>query len=261
MATHPTDIERFFFDNNGYLLLEEFLPTALVESLITVVERTIERRRNNQSNHEHHPAFPDQLGKVNARVMHLLAEDPLFLDLLDYKPTMEYVYNLFNQMPHLHSTDVIYEVEPEDHHGRGWHIDGIQDGFRNLQPHIPFLQFKVGYFLSDMSAPDQGNLTLVPGSHKSFVNPDVAKGMPGAVQLCGGPGTAVLFHNALWHSAGPFIRRGGKRTILYYGYEHPWMLACAEQWRYDKAFLHRLTQAQRRFFHGFVFEPPEYRWG
>ena len=49
--------------------------------------------------------------------------------------------------------------------------------------------------------------------------------------------------------------------MLYYGYEHPWMLACAEQWRYDQAFLQGLSPVQRRFFHGFVFDPPEYRWG
>ncbi len=261
MPKHPTDAERFLFDNNGYLVLEEFLPTTLVESLNAALERTIERRRDPKFSREHHPAFADRLDTANVRVMHLLAEDPLFLDLLDYEPMMAYVHGLFNEMPHLHSTDAFYEVEPADYHGQGWHIDGIQDGFRNFQPHIPLLQFKVGYLLNDMSAPDQGNLTLVPGSHKSLVEPDAENGMPGAVQICGRPGTAVLFHNAVWHSSGPFTRRGGKRVILYYGYEHPWMLACAEQWRYDQAFLQTLTPEQRRFFHGFVFDPPEYRWG
>ena len=117
------------------------------------------------------------------------------------------------------------------------------------------------YYLSDMSEPDQGNLTLVPGSHKALVDPD-AQAMQdqtlfdGALQVCGGPGTAVIFHNAVWHTAGPFSRDGGKRVMLYYGYEHPWMLACAEQWRYDKAFLRGLSEAQRRFFHGlFLIRP------
>ncbi len=261
MADHPTDAERFLFDNNGYLVLEEFLPPTLIESLNAALERTIERRREPQFSREHDPAFADRLDTANVRIMHLLAEDPLFLDLLDYEPMMAYVHGLFNEMPHLHSTDAFFEVEPADYHGQGWHIDGIQDGFRNFQPHIPLLQFKVGYLLNDMSAPDQGNLILVPGSHKSLVEPDATKGMPGAVQICGRPGTAVLFHNAVWHSSGPFKRPGGKRVILYYGYEHPWMLACAEQWRYDQAFLQTLTPPQRRFFHGFVFDPPEYRWG
>ena len=258
---HPTQAERFLFDNNGYLVLEDFLAPALVDSLNAALARTITRRRDPGFKRAHDPAFEDKLGSKNARVMHLLAEDPLFLDMLDYEPMMAYVHGLFNEMPHLHSTDAFYEVERANYHGQGWHTDGIQHGFRNFMPHIPLLQFKVGYYLNDMTDPDQGNLTLVPGSHKSLVEPDAESGMPGAVQICGRPGTAVLFHNAVWHSAGPFTRQGGKRVILYYGYEHPWMLACAEQWRYDRDFLNSLTPAQRRFFHGFVFDPPEYRWG
>jgi ectoine hydroxylase-related dioxygenase (phytanoyl-CoA dioxygenase family) len=268
MATniHPTDAERFFFDNNGFLILEDFLSADQVTALSAALERVIERRRAPDFTREHQPAFDDRLDSANVRVMHLLAEDPLFLQLLDYPPMLDYVHGLFNEMPHLHSTDAFYEVEQDSYHGRGWHIDGIQGGFRNLKPHIPLVQFKVGYYLSDMGEPDQGNLTLVPGSHKAFLDPDAEdlqkpELFPGALQVCGGPGTAVLFHNAVWHTAGPFTREGGKRVMLYYGYEHPWMLACAEQWRYDQAFLQSLNEAQRRFFHGFVFDPPEYRWG
>ncbi len=263
---HPTDAERFFFDNNGYLVIEDFLNKEQVDGLYAALQQAIERRRSPEFKRDHQPAFDDRLDTANIRVMHLLTEDPLFLQMLDYGPMMAYVHGLFNEMPHLHSTDAFYEVERGDYHGRGWHIDGIQDGFRNLKPHIPFLQFKVGYYLSDMSEPDQGNLTLVPGSHKALADPDAQAIQDqtlfdGALQVCGGPGTAVIFHNAVWHTAGPFSRDGGKRVLLYYGYEHPWMLACAEQWRYDKAFLRGLSEAQRRFFHGFVFDPPEYRWG
>ena len=51
--------------------------------------------------------------------------------------------------------------------------------------------------------------------------------------------------------------------MLYYGYEHPWMLACAEQWRYDQTFLQALsTCAAALFFHGFVFDTRRSnRWG
>lgn len=138
------------------------------------------------------------------------------------------------------------------------------NGYFDLRPHIPFLQFKVGYYLSDLSAPGQGNLTLVPGSHKGLRDPDPEDLknpalFPGALQVCGSAGTAFLFHNALWHTSGPWTRPDGQRIVLYYGYEHPWMLACAEQWRYPRAFLRELSPERRKFFHGFVFDPPEYR--
>ena len=126
MTDHPTDAERFFFDNNGYLVLEDFLAPDRVGALYAALERTIERRRDSQFRREHDPAFADRLDAANVRVMHLLAEDPLFLAMLDYEPMMAYVHGLFNEMPHLHSTDAFYEVEPADYHGQGWHIDGIQ---------------------------------------------------------------------------------------------------------------------------------------
>jgi hypothetical protein len=107
---------------------------------------------------------------------------------------------------------------------------------------------------------------LVPGSHKAHSAPDPAdlqnpELFAGAVQVCGGPGTAFFFPNTVWHTPGPWTRPAGQRAMLYYGYEHPWMLACVEQWRYDRAFLQALPADKRKFFHGFVFDPPEYRWG
>ena len=46
MTDHPTDAERFFFDNNGYLVLENFLAPDRVAALYAALERTIERRRD-----------------------------------------------------------------------------------------------------------------------------------------------------------------------------------------------------------------------
>ena len=263
---HPTDAERFFFDNNGYLVLDRFLEPRLVEALGAAVQRAMSHRRSPGYTREHPTAFADQLEGPNRRIFHLLDEDPLFLEMLDYRPMMAYVRGLLNPQPHFHGCDAIDETAKAGHHGVGWHIDGIQDGFRNLKPHIPLLQLKVGFYLSDMTEPGQGNLTVIPGSHKALLDPDPKdlrreELFPGAVQLCGAPGTAFLFHNALWHTGGPWTRPGGRRVVLYYAYEHPWMLACAEQWRYPQAFLNSLSPDRRRLFHGFLFEPKEYRWG
>lgn len=84
---------------------------------------------------------------------------------------------------------------------------------------------------------------------------------PGAVQICAPPGSAILFHNALWHSHGPWTRDDEARIMLYYAYEHPRMMASAEHWGYSRVFYNRLSQERRKLFHGFVFDPPEYRWG
>ena len=130
---------------------------------------------------------------------------------------------------------------------------------------IPFLQLKIGYYLSNMNQPGQGNLCVVPGSHKAQYKPvpeDLIQTdlFPGAIEICAPPGTAILFHNALWHSHGPWRHSHGPRIMLYYAYEHPWMIASQEHWGYTKAFYNRLSPERHTLFHGFLFEPPEHRW-
>jgi ectoine hydroxylase-related dioxygenase (phytanoyl-CoA dioxygenase family) len=120
-----------------------------------------------------------------------------------------------------------------------------------------------------MTQPGNANLMVVPGSHKSGQPPSHADferigRFPGAVQVCAPAGSAILFHNALWHTAAPFASPQHHRTMLYYAYEHPWMMSCEETWHYSKDFYnHRLSPAQHRFFHGNFFDPPEHRqqWG
>jgi len=39
------------------------------------------------------------------------------------------------------------------------------------------------------------------------------------------------------------------------------MIASQEHWNYSKEFYNRLSPERRRLFHGFLFDPPEPRWG
>jgi len=235
MPEQPTNAECFFFDNNGYLVLERFLPEDLTGRLL------------------------------EASLFYVLDDDPLFLDMLDYPPIVPYVKRLLNPKPHHHASDIIVEY-PQKGRGPGWHLDGHDDGYRRFGFPIPLLQLKVGYYLTDMTETGRGNLCVVPGSHKARLVPDPddlrnPELFPGAVPLCGPAGTAILFHNALWHTAGPWTRDDGCRVMLYIAYEHPWMMASAEHWGYPSDFYRRLSPERRSYFHGFLFDPPELRWG
>src|SRR4051794_35538694 len=97
---HPTAAERFFFDNNGYLVLENFLSADHVHALLTALQRAIERRTGAGYQRAHPTAFPEQLDGPNSRVFPLLDEAPLFLDLMAPPPMLEYVHGLLNPMPH-----------------------------------------------------------------------------------------------------------------------------------------------------------------
>lgn len=267
-TTNPTQAERFFFDNNGYLVLENFLSTDHVQRLNETLERVIVRRRQLQAEGTPHTGMTRPMGEQSTRIFYILDDDPLFLELLDWPPMMAYVRGLLNPKPHHHASDAIVEVEGElSSRAPGWHLDGHDNGYRNLGRPIPLLQLKLGYYLTDMSEAGQGNLTVVPGSHKALIDPspeDLKRRdlFPGAVEVCAPAGSAILFHNALWHSAGIFRKPNSKRVILYYAYEHPWMVASQEHWSYSKDFYNqRLSSEQRKLFHGFVFDPPEQRWG
>ena len=260
---HPTNAERFFFDNNGYLVLEEFLPADLTERLCNTLERVVAKRRDLEMRGQTQDGMTHMDGS-STRIFYILDDDPLFLDMVDYRPMWPYITGLLNEHPHHHASDAIMEYGPKDR-PMGWHVDGHDDGYRNLGTPIPFLQLKIGYYLNDMTEAGQGNLCIVPGSHKANYEPSEEDKkrpdlFPGAIEICGLPGTAILFHNALWHSGGPWTREGGRRIMLYYAYEHPWMIASQEHWGYSRTFYNALALERHKLFHGFLFDPPEHRW-
>ena len=263
--SRPTHAGRFFFENNGYLVLERFLSEDHVGRLLETLERVIDRRRALQARNVPHTGMT-HVNDRNTRIFYILDDDPMFLELLDWPPLMPYVKSLLNKMPHHHASDAIVEYGPI-RRGMGWHLDGHDNGYRGLGTPIPMLQLKVGYYLTDMTEPGRGNLCIIPGSHKtsSAPDPDDLKStalFDGAIQVCAPAGSAVLFHNALWHSSGPWTKADGARIMLYYAYEHPWMIASQEHWGYSRDFYNnRLSRSQRKLFHGFLFDPPEQRWG
>jgi ectoine hydroxylase-related dioxygenase (phytanoyl-CoA dioxygenase family) len=265
VASALTAAERFIFDTQGYLVLENFLKPDHLAKLLAATSSTTARRREQVRTNARQTGFTQVNGQESTRVFYILDDDPLFLELLDWPAILPYVHALLNPKPHHCASDVIVAHAGDfPNQVPGWHIDGHDDGFRNLGRPIPLLQLKIGYYLTDMTQPGASHLMVVPGSHKSRLAPGEADAngmLPGAVQVCAPAGSAILFHNALWHGIGPF-HPGRSRTMLYYAYEHPWMVASQEHWGYPKDFYnHRLSPAQRKFFHGFLFDPPEQRWG
>ncbi len=259
-----TPAELFLWETQGYLVLERFLLPEHVSRLRGVLGEVISRRRRDELADATRTGMT-RISGDSTRVFYILDDAPEFLELLDWAPLMPYVHTLLNAKPHHHASDAIVEIGPLQR-GMGWHLDGHDAGYRALGVPIPLLQLKVGYYLSDMTEPGRGNLCVIAGSHRTRSSPDPADLknpalFEGAHQVCAPPGSAILFHNALWHSSGPWTWPEGAREMLYYAYEHPWMMASQEHWGYPHEFYQRLTPAQRSFFHGFLFDPPEQRWG
>ena len=168
-AAVPTAAEKFTFDNQGYLVLENFLTPDHVARLTAAIHRAVARRRELVRTGAPQTGFTQTKSEKSTRFFYIFDDDPLFLELLDWPALMPYVHALINPKPHHHGSDVIVEHGADFLDRKGdWHIDGHDHGYRNLGHPIPLLQLKVGFYISDMTAPWQGNLTVVPGSHKEI---------------------------------------------------------------------------------------------
>ena len=261
----PTEDERLLFNTQGYLVINDFLPPDLVSKLVTCLENAIRDRKEGkfECNFRRDEIYPHGITNVignNTRLFHILNDNELFLDMLDYPLLMPYLHSFLSKNPHFHASDAIWEIEPERDNPI-WHRDGVGDGYNTFLPNIPLLQIKVGYLLSDMTKPDQGNLTLVPGSHTTTLDlTDTQKSrfdsLPGSIQICEPAGTMIMFHNAIWHTSGPWKVRKGKRVMLYYAYEHDWMMASPEHTFYRGEFYRQLSQERLGMFHDFVIDLP-----
>ena len=166
--------------------------------------------------------------------LHLLAflgRDALYAELLDLATTFPLVcgilgWNIFMYHCHL---DVHPPVPPSLPRQWRWHQDG---GRQNLElethPTRPRLSVKVGYFLTDASEPDRGNLWVIPGSHgnNSIARPeshDVDFEDPsGAQPVLAEPGSAVIFDRRLWHARAD-NHSTVTRKMLFLAYTYRWI--------------------------------------
>ena len=157
----PSAAERFFFDNNGYLVLENFLSADHVQRLRAALARVIAHRRALHHQKLPHTGMTQLKGEQSTRIFYILDDDPLFLEMMDWPAMVPYIKGLLNPKAHHHASDAIVEVGSElFSRNMGWHLDGHDNGFRNLGRPIPLLQLKIGYYLTDMTEPGQGNLTI-----------------------------------------------------------------------------------------------------
>ena len=213
------------FDEDGFFLVENALPTdriaALVEGLDALYERYLKER---------------DLGPAQAFQMRNIAADPLFRELVDYPPILPLVvdlmgYNIQLRTSHL---DVRPPQDPADGtHELGapdsffpWHADGPDYGWPEVDGVLPFMEMKVGYYLTDLTQARSGAICVVRGSHRQ--SPWIEVGgrrrvdPERIVEVNVEPGTALVWRTALYHCLTPNLS-DRPRKCLYYGYQHRWI--------------------------------------
>ena len=107
-----------------------------------------------------------------------------------------------------------------------WHSDGPNGHWPTVEGRLPYMEMKVGYYLTDLTQPNSGAICVVRGSHnraqpvgddkKREIDPD------DIVEVNVEPGTALVWRTALLHALTPNLS-GRARKCLYYGYQHRWI--------------------------------------
>ncbi len=218
-----TPQQRADFERDGYLILRGVLSPKDIAHFTAVVDRmdAAERARC-----ELGPYATVEIRNAVARP----GGDAL-LPLLDWPATFGVMADILGWNIQLTTSHVFVRTPnpnaPEDFKAIGWHADGPHPSFPTVGDVSPRLYAKVGFFLTDLSHPDKGNLRVVPGSHKRAAKPpiDPATGEPeGALQILCQPGDAVFFEQRTWHAVGPNLSREARKNI-YIGYCYRWMKA------------------------------------
>lgn len=226
-----TDQERFMFDVAGYLIIPDALTPEETRSCLEAARRV------------HAPYPQDAWRQLGATY----EQEPAIEHLIDHSSVLPKVRALLGDYFILQSSWCT--MAPAGFKGGGFHQDGsgVYE-FRRLSTPTPLVQLRIGYFLTDQSEPDIGNLVIIPGSHNS------AMPLPGNARMgeefapiceviCGKPGTALLFHQGVYHRGGPNTM-DYPRFMMHMVYAPPW-LTPSDRLHNSQEFLMRTTPLRR----------------
>ena len=237
MPIAMTPQQALDFDEQGFVILDQFLDQAELDRLLQAIDDVGDRIRAEKG------LGPDDPFAVR----NALAHHDAFLDLIDHPRVLPLVVDAIGWNIQIRTTHLDYRPPyPEDLKGRisgvgkgedheagyrnvGWHPDLASDDLfmaPSLDGRLPFMEIKVFYVLYDMTESNCGNLWLVPGSHRRRPAElrDRGNGTDPerAVELKLPIGSAVLWRTAVWHCVGPNLSRK-TRKIMHVGYHYRWL--------------------------------------
>jgi ectoine hydroxylase-related dioxygenase (phytanoyl-CoA dioxygenase family) len=208
------------FDQNGFLVIPDVLPAELVAELRADLD---------------HVLGDINLPQAKAELWHRMFESSRAnLSLFDLEPVVTFAERVIGDdrpafgADHVH---VIHNNSFRTRPGQGisdWHQDEpayyqVTDGKPPANVRLPVLLFTCNYYLTDVSAPEQGPTQFVPGSHLFGATPPKSlDGTPWAdqvVEAYGRAGTAVLFTCQTWHRGAP-NRSDRTRYVTQVSYAH-----------------------------------------
>lgn len=244
ISAYISETQQKQWQEQGFLLLKQVLSTKEIETLLnavdTVIEEYVQETPNLQEN---------RFGKGAFTIIRAIERTDALDVLTDHPKTFGTILSLMGPYLQIMGTQ-IYVRHPDTKALMGFHTDA-GPSLQRIHPHTDSLplQFKVQFFLTDVSKSDQANFMCVPGSHKKRFpdNPLNTGTYPeGAIQVFADAGDAVIFPWALWHGVGPNrIKRIRKSITFRYG--QMWCRPYDYE-RLPAKVLNRMTPRRRRLF-------------
>ena len=221
-----TAVQRRQFDEDGFFLVEDALASDEVAELLQVVDGIYGRYAKERRLGPHEPL----------QMRNIVAADPLFKRMMEHPRILPLVVDLMGYNIQLRTSHMDVRPPMEPQHGETglgsaegffpWHADGPNFGWPEVDGVLPFMEMKVGYYLTDLTAHNSGAICVVRGSHRTspWIDGQREKGADPEriVEVRVAPGTALVWRTALWHCLTPNWS-GHARRCLYYGYHPRWM--------------------------------------
>ncbi|MET7399336.1 phytanoyl-CoA dioxygenase family protein [Dactylosporangium sp. NPDC005572] len=218
--TAMTDVERVRFEHDGYLVI----PGALTSEEVAAA-RTAVLRLWHADGHRGGPHGDTAMHRLSA-----VSACPELALLIDHPTVFRYVWSLLGWNVHIYHSHVdvhpqLPQPQPDWWH---WHQDGGRQNRELETTPRPRMSVKLAYWLSDVSYPDRGNLTVIPGSHRTNWLPGPpSRGVPWpqparALQITANPGDVVVFDRRLWHARSD-NHSPHTRIAAFFGYTYRWV--------------------------------------
>jgi ectoine hydroxylase-related dioxygenase (phytanoyl-CoA dioxygenase family) len=213
------------FDEDGFFLVEDALSPTEVDELVEVVDELYLKCRKERGLGPHDPF----------QVRNAVALHPRFRALIDHPKILPLVVDVlgFNIQIRTSHMDVRPPMRPDDAQKTlgardsffPWHSDAPNFGWPTVEGVVPFMEMKVGLYLTDLTEHNSGAICVVRGSHRRpqrdergelIIDPN------DIVEVNVRPGTALVWRTALLHAVTPNLSDHA-RKCLYYGYNYRWI--------------------------------------
>jgi len=206
-----TEAQRQEFAGNGYLIVRSAIDSAMIRRLTEAGDRLM-------ASFEYDGYYAHRRDG--------LVQEPAFADLVTQSKTVPLILQLLGTNIHITNTALIYKhpQAPEQPDNRNWHRDvgvHLDVGHQGC----PCVGLKVGYCLTDFSAPNSGATWFVRKSNRLKAPLRIPEGEVDPLEYDEPllqAGDAFLFESRIYHAAGLNFTGNVSKTVIY-GYHYRWI--------------------------------------